>query len=113
MGLRFDGELYMVESQAGWYWPKKGIQRTKWADWIEQAKNVDFNVVHLPLSDEMSAKFDEKASNDFFFKTQGHIYGVHNFIWGWQDTPKDNFPPLLNADIFPILMEMEEKSDPL
>jgi hypothetical protein len=34
MSLRFDGELYMVESQDGWYWPNKHIQRTKWADWV-------------------------------------------------------------------------------
>lgn len=25
MALRFDGELYLVESQSGWYWPHKSI----------------------------------------------------------------------------------------
>ena len=25
MALRFDGELYIVESQDGWYWPTHGI----------------------------------------------------------------------------------------
>ena len=25
MALRFDGELYIVESQDGWYWPTKGL----------------------------------------------------------------------------------------
>src|SRR4051794_37689461 len=26
MALRFDGELYVVESQGAWYWPGNGIQ---------------------------------------------------------------------------------------
>lgn len=26
--LRFDGELYIVESQDAWYWPVHRIQRT-------------------------------------------------------------------------------------
>jgi hypothetical protein len=34
MALRFDGELYIVESQAAWYWPTVNLQRTKWSDWI-------------------------------------------------------------------------------
>jgi len=25
MALRFDGELYIVESTAAWYWPGKGL----------------------------------------------------------------------------------------
>ena len=34
MALRFDGELYVVESQDAWYWPTHGLPRTKWEDWI-------------------------------------------------------------------------------
>jgi len=34
MALRFDGELYIVESQGASYWPNAGFQRTKWADWV-------------------------------------------------------------------------------
>jgi hypothetical protein len=34
MALRFDGELYIVESQGGWYWPYQGIQRTKFSEWV-------------------------------------------------------------------------------
>jgi len=26
-----DNELYILESQDGWYWPKRGIQRNKWS----------------------------------------------------------------------------------
>eukprot|EP00997_Jenningsia_sp_PLL12_P007075 NODE_367_length_1841_cov_75.886719_g309_i0.p1 GENE.NODE_367_length_1841_cov_75.886719_g309_i0~~NODE_367_length_1841_cov_75.886719_g309_i0.p1 ORF type:complete len:195 (-),score=44.69 NODE_367_length_1841_cov_75.886719_g309_i0:291-875(-) len=111
MALRFDGELYMVESQDGWYWPHKHIQRTKFADWVEYAHNADFHIVHLPLSDAAKARFDEKKSNEFFWKTQGHIYGYHNFIWGWIDTAEQNFPPLLAAPLLPILMNVLEQLD--
>lgn len=112
MALRFDGELYMVESQAGWYWPKMNIQRTKWAEWIQLAENASYNVVHVPLSDWALSRFDEKKSNEFFFKTEGHIYGHHNFIWGWLDTITENFPPLLNHKLFLVLMQMQEHTDP-
>ena len=30
MALRFDDELYIVESRDGNYWPRHGIQRNKW-----------------------------------------------------------------------------------
>ena len=31
VALRIDGELHIVESQDGWYWPKQGIQRNPWS----------------------------------------------------------------------------------
>ena len=34
MALRFDGELYIVESQDAWYWPTAGLQRTPYKKWI-------------------------------------------------------------------------------
>ena len=62
MALRFDGELYVVESQDAWYWPTHGLQRTKWADWIKQAEDASFHVSWLPLKKEVAEKFDEKAA---------------------------------------------------
>lgn len=62
-------QLYIVESQDAWYWPTHGLQRTKWEDWKRQAHNADFNVAHLRLKDEYSAKFDEKKAWDWFGKT--------------------------------------------
>ena len=66
MALRMDGELYIVESQDGWYWPHHGIQKNKWSDWIQYADNADFHLVHMPLNDEMRAKFNETAAIEFF-----------------------------------------------
>jgi hypothetical protein len=67
MALRFDGELYIVESQDAWYWPVHAIQRNKFSDWIQYAKNADFHVVHMPLREEIRAKFNETAAQEFFF----------------------------------------------
>jgi len=86
MALRFDGELYVVESQDAWYWPISNIQRNKFSDWIKYAANCDFHVAHMPLSPAAKAKFNEKAAQDFFFETEGVPYGYHNFLFGWIDT---------------------------
>lgn len=59
MALRFDGELYVVESQDAWYWPTHGLQRTLWADWIKQAEEASFHVSWLPIREDIRAKFNE------------------------------------------------------
>ena len=61
-----DDELYVLESQDGWYWPKKGIQRNKWDDWIQWAHNADFNVALLPLREEYRQKMDFEKANAWF-----------------------------------------------
>jgi hypothetical protein len=80
------------------------IQRNKWSDWIQWARNADYHVAHMPLSPAARAKFDEKAANDFFFQTEGHPYGYHNFLFGWLDTPENNYPPLLAPGFLPMIM---------
>jgi len=112
MALRFDGELYVVESQDAWYWPTHGLQRTKWADWIKYAENADFHVTYHRLSDESRAKFDEKKAQDFFFDTVGLPYGYHNFLYGWVDTANDNWPPLLAKDFVPVMFKLVEDVKP-
>jgi len=95
VAMRFDGELYICESQDGWYWPTHGLQRTKWDKWIKQATNADFHVTWMPLSEEKRAIFNQEAAEEFFFSTQGLPYGYHNFLFGWIDTEADNWPPML------------------
>jgi hypothetical protein len=63
MALRIEGELYIVESQDGWYWPNSGIQKNKWSDWIQWADNADFHVVHLPLNEKNSSSKKLKVSH--------------------------------------------------
>lgn len=112
MALRFDGELYVVESQDAWYWPTHGLQRTKWEDWIKYAENASFHVTHHRLSEDARAKFDEKAANQFFFDTEGLPYGYHNFLYGWVDTANDNWPPLLAREWVPVMFKLIEDIKP-
>lgn len=111
VALRMDGELYIVESQDAWYWPTHRIQRTPFKTWMQHAENCDFHVVHMPLSDEYRAKFDEKKAIEWFYQVEGLPYGYHNFLYGWIDTPEDNWPELLPKDFIPIAFAMIEKFD--
>ena len=110
--LRIDGELYVVESQDGWYWPQHGIQRTPWDQWLKWAEDASFHVVHLPLSADSRAKFDEKAAQDWFLGVEGLPYGYHNFLYGWIDTPHRNWPPLLADEFAPVAFSIVEKLSP-
>ena len=102
-----DDELYVLESQDGWYWPKKGIQRNKFDDWIKWAYAADFNVILLPLREEYRNKFDnEKALKWFETEAEGLNYGYHNFISTWIDTEYDNFPIFTTAEITEFLFSL-------
>ena len=114
MAMKFDGEdeLYMVESQDGWYWPKHGIQRNKFSQWIQWASDADFHVTHMPLSPEARAKWNVTAAQEFFEEIEGIAYGYHNFLFGWIDTPAMNYPPLLAPGIVPIVFSILEEFSP-
>lgn len=111
MALRFEGELYIVESQDAWYWPVHRIQRTPFATWMKYAEDCDFHVVYMPLSAEARANFNETAAQEFFYKTEGLPYGYHNFLYGWIDTPVDNLPAVLPHELVPVAFSMIEKFD--
>lgn len=111
MALRFEGELYIVESQDAWYWPIHRIQRNKFSEWMKFAEDCDFHVAHLPLSEEMRKKFDEKKAVEFFNEIQGLPYGYHNFLYGWIDTPEDNWPLVLPKNLVPIAFSIVERMD--
>ena len=66
----------------------------------------------MPLSPEARAKFNETAAQEFFNQTEGLAYGYHNFLFGWVDTPVDNWPPLIPSGFVPILFSLLEKVKP-
>lgn len=76
------------------------------------AENADFHVTWMPLNNETSAKFNETAAVKFFNETEGLPYGYHNFLFGWIDTPTDNWPPILAQHMIPILFSVLEKVMP-
>ena len=64
------------------------------------------------MSAKSIVKFNEKAANDWFFKTEGLPYGYHNFLFGWMDTVRDNLPSAMPAEIIPIFLGMFENLIP-
>lgn len=104
-----DGELYVLESQDGWYWPKRGIQRNKWTQWVEWAHNADFNVAVLPLKDEVRASFDVEKALKWFSGVEGLNYGYRNFLFGWIDTKDQNLPKLIDPVILLSIFSILEK----
>ncbi|EGR27832.1 hypothetical protein IMG5_188030 [Ichthyophthirius multifiliis] len=107
--LEIDGEMYAVESQDAWYWPKRNIQRNKWSDWKKYAKNAGFNVALLPLREEIRAKFNNKAASEWFKKVEGLPYGYHNFLFGWIDTEKESLPAILDINFLYSVFSLLEK----
>lgn len=110
--LWIEGELYMIESQGGEYWPVQAIQRTPYRTWVQYAKNADMNVVWLPLRDDLREKYDEKAVLKWFEEVETLPYGFHNFMWGWIDTPYDNFPDVLPSTLVAPVFGLFERIDP-
>ena len=108
-----DGELYVLESQDAWYWPRGGIQKNKWDDWIQWAHNADFNAVLLPLREEYRKKLDvDKANSWFENEVEGLPYGYHNFIFTWLDTPDKNFPFVTTHDFIDLVFSLVSKVYP-
>lgn len=107
--LEVDGELCVVESQDGWYWPKHGIQRNKWSVWKKWALNAGFNVAVLPLTEESRKKFDVAKAAKFFKEMEGYPYGYHNFLFGWIDLPEGNLPSLLDKNLIMVVFSLIER----
>jgi len=95
MALWIDGELYVTESTVNdSYWPTNGVQKTPYRTWVQQAQDAGFSTVHVPLSAERAAKFNETAAVEFFNSVEGLDYGYHVMLWGWIDTIMNNYPCL-------------------
>jgi len=112
IAVHIDGELYIAESTDGNYVTAHGIQKTKWADWIKLKEETSYHVIHLPLTDEAAAKFDNDKALEFFSTVEGLPYGYHNFLFGWVDTANDNWPPLLPREIVPVAVHLMEHVSP-
>lgn len=105
MFLWFEDGLYIVEST------DPVIKRTPFETFMNNCHRGDTSVSWLPLSDEMAEKFNETAAREFYFAMEGVPYGYHNFLYGWVDTPEDNWPPVLPHHFAPILFSWVEHYD--
>jgi len=95
--LWINGDLFICESQGGWYWPRSGIQCNPYQNWIKWADNAGFQVTWLPLKQVYRDKFNASAAWEWVQGKLGLPYGYHNFLWGWIDTENNNFPPILSG----------------
>ena len=108
-----DGELYVTESQAGWYWPRDGIQRNKWENWIKWVKNADMNVVLIPMKEEARKNFDIDKAWKRYYELEGYDYGFHNFLFSSVDTPYHSLPNILDVNFVTLVFSLIEKFSPI
>jgi hypothetical protein len=108
-----DGKLYVLESQDGPYWPKRGIQRTLFKDWIKQAHDSEFNVALLPMREEYRKKFNNTKALEWFMNgIEGQPYGYPIFLFGWIDTVDSNMPWAITHEHLEFLFTVLEKIYP-
>ena len=105
-----DGELYVLEAQDAFYWPRRGIQKNKWEDWVKWANIAEFNVVHLPLRDEYRNKLNVTKAWDWYEnEVEGLPYGYHNFIFSWIDTTNTSFPFVTTNEFAELVFSLMSK----
>ena len=105
-----DGELYVLEAQDAFYWPRRGIQKNKWEDWVKWANIAEFNVVHLPLRDEYRNKLNVTKAWDWYEnEVEGLPYGYHNFIFSWIDTTNTSFPFVTTNELAELVFSLMSK----
>jgi len=63
------------------------------------------------MKEEIRNKFNVTAAIEEFRSLEGTPYGIHNFIFGWIDTPRGNFPPFLSPELATIVFSILEKID--
>ena len=96
------GHLHVCESTTkDSYWPVNGVQCTPYARWLKQAREAGHNVVLAPLAEPYRSRFNNTAALRFFRENEALDYGFQSMLWGWIDTPRDNYPclpPYPNSD---------------
>jgi len=55
-------------------------------------------IILLPLAPEWKAKWDEEKAYNWFKTVEGSPYGYANFLFGFIDTPNDNFPQVMDQN---------------
>lgn len=93
--LWIDNELYIVESEGEVnYWPKHGVMRTPYKEWLQQIQAASYNIIHAPLTSSAREKYNATAALRYFESVEGLEYGYWTQLWGWLDTAELNFPCL-------------------
>jgi len=108
MALWMQGELYIVESQGG-HWPKDGLQKNLFKDWMKYAEDAGYCVTWMPLKQEYRDMFNEEAVIEWFNSVEGMPYGFETFLFGWIDTPDASYPPVMDPEYLAAFFAFFEK----
>lgn len=93
-----EGKLMVIQSNG------KGIWRQTVDDfWLE---NDGSAISMFPLSPEARAKWDFNKAWDFFESVEGSPYGYAIFLFGFLDTPEDNFPQITDSNSWATFITM-------
>lgn len=124
VALRINSTLYITESQTkSSYWPTNFVQRTPYAQWMKQAQEASYNVLHLRLSPTHARLFAERekqVAEIFATEHEGRLYGYVNMLFTWMDVGNDNLPTPADwrlvacgfALLDPLLDRLIAKADP-
>ena len=94
MTLWENNTLWVVEAQSALYFDsqKQGIQRNKYADWLRFAQNAEYEVVWLPMREDVrNSSFNATKAWNFFKRVEGDPYGHDKAVFAWIDTESENF----------------------
>jgi len=81
-------------------------------DWMKLAETLGFNMVLLPLKKEIRANFNQTKVWEAYNDIEGAAYGYPNFMFGWIDTQKDNFPDVVDIQFSSIVLKYLESIAP-
>ncbi|KAL0251786.1 hypothetical protein GEMRC1_000998 [Eukaryota sp. GEM-RC1] len=95
--LDIDGVLHFVEStyqaHGKEFKPRRGFSATPFERWLKEESTIKYEMaILMPLSDDISKRFNNSAAVEWFKRNEGTPYGMSNFIYTFIDTEHDNWP---------------------
>eukprot|EP00899_Mesostigma_viride_P001763 jgi/Mesvir1/11588/Mv00004-RA.1 len=113
-GTPGEGVLYVAESGVTDEEGQEVIAIREYNDWLLFQSNdpADVSVCWLPLSAESRSRFDLSAAWAMVRQLVGRPYGFHNIIFSWIDTPNDNYPSPISAEVVVAVMSIWEQVQP-
>lgn len=100
-----EGELYVLEAQSAYYFKNglSGVQKTKFGDWLDYARDADFDVAWIPLNDEMRVFFNSNLAWEFFEDTECAPYSHRVQYFSVVDTVEENYFAPISAELIPFM----------
>lgn len=97
-------ELYVFESDIT-------IRKTEWSQWLANQPTHSM-IILAKLKPELRHSFNLSAALDYFESVQQTPYGWQNSIWGWIDTPSQNWPPPSTVQLVPVFFSLVDRIRP-